>query len=84
MVMAWASGRLDTGRMMRVWTTVWAGNFVGSVGLALIIFLSGHYMAANGEIGATAIKLACTRACCQPVRFSPASCVTYWYVSPCG
>ena len=58
MVMAWASGRLDTGRMVRVWTTVWAGNFVGSVGLALIIFLSGHYMAANGEIGATAIKLA--------------------------
>ena len=58
MVMAWASGRLDTGRMLRVWTTVWAGNFVGSVALAAIIFLSGHYMAAQGEIGATAISLA--------------------------
>ena len=58
MVMAWASGRLDTGRMLKVWSTVWAGNFVGSVALALIIFLSGHYMAAKGEIGATAIALA--------------------------
>ena len=58
MVMAWASGRLDTGRMLRVWTTVWAGIFVGSVALAAIIFLSGHYMAAQGEIGATAISLA--------------------------
>ena len=58
MVMAWASGRLETGRMVRVWITVWAGNFVGSLGLAALIFLSGHYMANQGEIGATAISLA--------------------------
>jgi formate transporter len=38
MVMAWASGRLKTGRMFRVWTIVWLGNFAGSLGLAALVF----------------------------------------------
>ena len=34
MVMAWASGRLDTGRMLCVWGIVWLGNFTGALGVA--------------------------------------------------
>lgn len=58
MVMAWASGRLQTGRMLRVWTTVWCGNFVGALGAAALVFLSGQYMFGHGEVGASALYLA--------------------------
>jgi formate transporter len=66
MVMAWASGRLDTGRMFKVWATVWAGNFAGSVVLAALVFFSGHYMAGNGEVGATALYLAAYKTALAP------------------
>jgi formate transporter len=58
MVMAWASGRLKTRRMMRVWTVVWLGNFVGALGTALLVFLAGHYNFGHGEVGGTAMYLA--------------------------
>ena len=68
MVMAWASGKLKTGRMFRVWTTVWLGNFAGSVALAVLIFMSGHYMAGKGEVGATALYLASYKSMLAPEK----------------
>ena len=32
MVMAWASGRLEALRVLRVWALVWIGNLVGALG----------------------------------------------------
>jgi formate transporter len=58
MVMAWASGRLKTGDMLRAWTQVWLGNLVGALGTALIVFLAGHYNTGHGEVGSTALYLA--------------------------
>ncbi|WP_449234577.1 formate/nitrite transporter family protein [Azospirillum doebereinerae] len=58
MVMAWASGRLKTGEMLRVWTIVWIGNFVGAAGTALLVFLSGQYTFGHGAVGATALYFA--------------------------
>lgn len=58
MVMAWASGRLKTRRMLRVWTTVWLGNFVGALGTAILVFLAGHYNFGHAEVGSTALYLA--------------------------
>lgn len=66
MVMAWASGRLKTGRMLRVWTTVWAGNFVGALGVAALVFLSGQYTFGHGEVGATALYLATAKSTLAP------------------
>ena len=66
MVMAWASGRLKTGRMFRVWTIVWLGNFAGSLGLAALVFLSGQYTAGHGEVGATALYLAAAKSSLAP------------------
>jgi formate/nitrite transporter FocA (FNT family) len=43
MVMAWASGHVNPGRMVRVWSIVWLGNFVGARGTAVLVFLSGQY-----------------------------------------
>lgn len=68
MVMAWASGRLKTGRMLRVWTTVWLGNFVGALGAALLVFLSGQYTFGHGEVGATALYLATAKSTLAPEK----------------
>ncbi len=42
MVMAWASGRLNSRRIVRAWALVWLGNLVGSLGSALLVLLAGH------------------------------------------
>lgn len=62
MVMAWASKRLNLGRIMRVWGTVWAGNFVGSIALAFLLFMAGNYLSGKGEVGATALFFASYKA----------------------
>jgi len=58
MVMAWASRRLTTAEMLRVWTLVWLGNFVGALGTAVLVFLSGQYAFGHGAVGATALYIA--------------------------
>jgi formate transporter len=62
MVMAWASRKLSTARMLKVWALVWCGNFIGSVGTALLVFLSGQYMSGHGAVGATALYYAVSKA----------------------
>ena len=57
-VMAWASGRVATMRMLRNWAVVYAGNFVGAVGTAVLIVLSGQYGLGGGQVGATALAIA--------------------------
>ena len=62
MVMAWASGRLKTRTMLKVWTIVWLGNFVGAAGTALLVFLSGQYTFGHGAVGASALYFATAKA----------------------
>ena len=58
MVMAWASGRLKALRVLRVWTLVWIGNLVGSLGVALLALLAGHHLFGGGQVGLTALRIA--------------------------
>ena len=62
MVMGWAGGKLNFGRVMRVWSTVWLGNLVGGIAFAALLFLAGNYMAGKGEVGATALFFASYKA----------------------
>ena len=57
-VMAWASGKVTTGAMMRNWVIVYLGNFVGSVATAMMVFVSRQYLFGNGAVGATALSIA--------------------------
>jgi formate transporter len=41
-VMARAQGAIGSGEVLRNWLIVFAGNLVGTVGLALLVWLSGH------------------------------------------
>jgi len=56
-VMAWANKKVTTAQLLRNWGIVYAGNFVGSIGTAIIMFFSKQYTFANGAIGLTALNV---------------------------
>ena len=60
-VMAWAGQKVSTGKLIRNWMIVYAGNFVGAVLTALIIFLGEIYLIGNGSQGLTALAIANTK-----------------------
>jgi formate/nitrite transporter len=57
-VMAWASGRVGSRVVLKNWLVVYLGNFVGSFGTALLVFLSGQYAFGKGAVGAAALTTA--------------------------
>ena len=57
-VMVWASRRISLAAPLRNWAIVFAGNFVGSVGIAVLVYLSGHHEFGFGSVGLTALKIA--------------------------
>jgi len=61
-VMAWASGKVTGRALLRNWGIVYAGNFVGSFGTALLVFWSKQYTFGGGAVGETALKIATGKA----------------------
>lgn len=57
-VMAWASGKVSTTSLLRNWTIVFFGNFVGSILTVILVFASQQYLFADGAIGRTALGIA--------------------------
>jgi formate transporter len=57
-VMAWASHRVSTRRLLGNWALVYAGNLAGALGTALIVYLGRQYELGGGEVGATAVRIA--------------------------
>ncbi|MEW6242533.1 MAG: formate transporter FocA [Chloroflexota bacterium] len=57
-VMAWASGKVTLRALLRNWGIVYAGNFIGSFGTALMVFWSKQYTFGGGAVGETALKIA--------------------------
>ncbi len=57
-VMAWASRKISTWGLLRNWLIVYLGNFVGSLGTAVLIFLGRQYMSGAGAVGEAALKTA--------------------------
>jgi len=60
-VMAWASGKVSTKALLRNWGIVFVGNFVGSLAIVSLLFVSKQYLGANGGIGTTALSIANTK-----------------------
>jgi formate/nitrite transporter len=56
-VMAFASGRITLGALLRNWIVVYLGNFVGAALTAYLMFLSGQYTFGNGAVGLTALNI---------------------------
>lgn len=57
-VMAWANGKVSSAALLRNWIIVYAGNFVGSIGTAILLYLSKQFMNGGGAVGLTALNIA--------------------------
>ncbi|MBE7532268.1 MAG: formate transporter FocA [Ardenticatenaceae bacterium] len=57
-VMAWASHKVSTRKLLYNWGIVYVGNFIGAVVTAVFVFLSHQYMSANGALGVNALTVA--------------------------
>jgi formate/nitrite transporter len=60
-VMAWASRRVRTLQVVRNWTLVYVGNFVGAFATALILYVSKQYELGGGAIGAQTLSIAAAK-----------------------
>ncbi len=56
-VMAFASGRISLGALLRNWIIVYLGNFAGAILTAYLMFVSGQYAFGNGAVGLTALNI---------------------------
>jgi len=56
-IMAWASRKLSTWRVLRNWVIVYFGNLSGAVATALVVFWGQHYEMDNGAVGLTALNI---------------------------
>lgn len=61
LVMAWADGKLSTREVLRNWIVVCVANFIGAVGLAGLVFLSGHADMNGGAVGKTYLSVAAAK-----------------------
>jgi formate transporter FocA len=57
-VMAWASRRVSTARLLRNWTLVYIGNLIGALGTVGILFVSKQYTFGKGAVGEQALAIA--------------------------
>jgi formate/nitrite transporter len=56
--MAYASKKVSLAQLLRNWTIVYIGNFVGSIATAYIVFLGKQYTFGSGAIGLAALNIA--------------------------
>ena len=57
-VMAWASRKVPTRRLLRNWALVYAGNFVGALATAGLLFVGRQYTFGKGTVGEQALSIA--------------------------
>ncbi len=60
-VMAWASGKVSGRALMRNWLIVYVGNFVGSIGTAVLVFLGRQYTFGANSVGISALRTAAAK-----------------------
>ena len=58
LVMAWADRKISTLELLRSWVIVCLGNFIGALGLAVLVLLSHHPELNNGAIGREYLQIA--------------------------
>ena len=58
MVMALASRKVGIAALARAWSIVYLGNFIGAVGMAVLVFLAGQHHLGDGSVARTALAIA--------------------------
>lgn len=57
-VMAFVDGKVSFAKLMQNWFIVYIGNFIGALGIMMLIYFSHHWFIAEGAVGAKAIAIA--------------------------
>ena len=57
-VMAWAERKITTGQLLRNWGLVYVANFIGAVGMAALVAMSGTLDMNDGAVTETAFAIA--------------------------
>ncbi len=57
-IMAWADHQLPFSKVLRNWTLVYAGNFMGSLATAVVMLLTLQYTFSGGAVGLNALATA--------------------------
>ncbi len=57
-VMAYVDKKVTLAQLLQNWGIVYFGNFVGAVGVLVLIYFSGHWLIGHGAVGAKAITIA--------------------------
>jgi len=57
-VMAYVDGKVSLHQLLANWSIVFVGNFIGAVGILLLIYLSGHWQIGGGALGAKVLAIA--------------------------
>ena len=57
-VMAWAARKVSTTSLLRLWAIVYAGNLLGAVATAGLVYLSGQWRFDDGQVGVNAVRIA--------------------------
>ncbi|MBL8906412.1 MAG: formate/nitrite transporter family protein [Rhizobiales bacterium] len=58
MIMALASHKVGIAALARAWGIVYLGNFIGAVGMAVLVYLAGQHHLGGGDVGRTALAIA--------------------------
>ncbi len=58
LMMAYVSRKITLEQLLRNWGIVFLGNFIGSLGVVILIYLSGEWLTANGAVAAKALAIA--------------------------
>jgi formate/nitrite transporter len=56
-VMAWASGKVTGRALLRNWAIVYFGNFLGSIGTVVLMFLTKQYTFGGDAVGIAALRI---------------------------
>ena len=68
MIVACASRRITVAALLRAWALVYAGNAVGAIGTAALVFLAGQHGFAGGAVGRTALSVAAAKAALPTIQ----------------
>lgn len=61
LVMAWVNKRISTTELLKNWAIVFISNFIGSIGIVMLVILSEHWKMGGGSVGMHAVSIAASK-----------------------
>lgn len=61
LIIAWADGKITTFEVLRNWSIALIGNFIGAIGLAVLVFLSHHSDMNDGALAQEYLNIAAAK-----------------------